>query len=674
MASETFTPTSPTATGSGQYRWSTLANWSGGTLPDQNTTATLSSTASGYTLLMDASYTVGSLIFGAGFGQLTLSLGSGDTLNGGNMDLIAANSTLMVGGSGTLSATGFEVKTNATFTMQSGTLSVGGSGLMLDAGSNTTFSSGVTLSVNALTLNGAANLTLSTGSAASPHLIQNVNTSGSGAKLTEVAGDLQIGSGGSGTFAVTGSGTIEFTGSLGSSSVLQLQGGTMLLDNAVNLQTGDQFAFSGSTASTLDVVSSNNFQNGFSYAVGGFDYGDKLEFGSLSLTGDTYSYSASSKTLNVVQNGSSVLKLSNLSLASDVSSTPAFVLSGNTVSLAPASGSSVACFLTGSLIETEFGPQPIEHLQPGQRLVTLEAGRPALRPVRWVGHRLVNVPEQADEGDYPVRIRESAFGPGLPRRDLLLTAEHCLFVEGVLIPVRMLVNASSIRHDLSLRRFAVHHVELDRHSIILAEDLATESYLDTGNRASFGLPQAASASFEWSADAAAPLETRREAVEPIWLALACRAAAELELPAAPVPELSAEPELRILLDDQQSLAARWISGERHLFHIPAGRRATHLLSRAARPSEIIGPFVDDRRRLGVAVRQIALWNGLDETVLHGDLLSGAGWHAPEDGQCWTDGRAALALPPAPSAESFLDVRIAATMRYPAVPHAGSRAA
>jgi len=667
MASETFSPNSATA---GQYDWSTLANWAAGALPDQNTTAAISSTSAGYTLLMNGNYTVGGLVLGTGTGSMTLSLQSGDTLSGGNSVTVAGNDTVSITGGGTLAATAMTVNSNAVLNVQSGILTLSGGGLTLNAGSTTTFGPGVTLNVNTLSLNGAASLTLSIGSAGAPHVIQNVNTSGSGAKFTEIGGDVQVGSGGSGTFTVASAGTLEFTGSLGSSSVLQLQGGTMLLDSSVNLQSGDQFSFSGTTPSTLDIASSNNFQNGFAYALGGFDYGDKLEFGSLDLTGDSYSYSASSRTLAVTKNGSTVLKLSNLSLASDVASAPSFNLSGNTVSL----NGTISCFLSGCLIETEFGLVPVEHLRTGQRLVTLDEGRRTLRPVRWVGHRLVNLPERAEATDYPIRIRAGAFGPAMPRNDLLLTGEHCLYVEGALIPARMLVNGSSIAHDTRQRRFAVHHVELDRHAVVLANGLACESYLDTGNRAGFGLPQPDDAALAWSTDAAAPLETRREKVEPIWLALACRAADELGLPAALPGALSDDAELRVLLDNQQSLAARWVSGRRHLFHIPAGCCPTHLASRAARPSDIIGPFVDDRRKLGVCVRQVTLWNGLNETVLGAQALCGPGWHKPEPGGSWTDGLAALVLPPAPGPESFLDVRLAATMHYPAPTPSETRAA
>jgi len=83
-----------------------------------------------------------------------------------------------------------------------------------------------------------------------------------------------------------------------------------------------------------------------------------------------------------------------------------------------------------------------------------------------------------------VRVRAHAFGRDRPAADLVLSPDHAVFVEGVLIPVRHLVNASSIAQE-EVDEVTYHHVELPDHSVILAEGLPCESYLDTGNRAAF---------------------------------------------------------------------------------------------------------------------------------------------------------------------------------------------
>jgi hypothetical protein len=84
----------------------------------------------------------------------------------------------------------------------------------------------------------------------------------------------------------------------------------------------------------------------------------------------------------------------------------------------------------------------------------------------------------------PVRIRADAFGPNLPRRDLFLSPDHALYAEGVLIPVKHLINGDTIR-QIDLPAVTYVHVELPQHGVILAEGLPAESYLDTGDRPSF---------------------------------------------------------------------------------------------------------------------------------------------------------------------------------------------
>ncbi|WP_035367102.1 Hint domain-containing protein, partial [Acetobacter pasteurianus] len=68
---------------------------------------------------------------------------------------------------------------------------------------------------------------------------------------------------------------------------------------------------------------------------------------------------------------------------------------------------------------------------------------------------------------------------------MLITAEHCLFFEGKFVPVRMLVNGVSIFYDKSITSYDYYHVETDQHSVITADGMLTESYLDTGNRRAF---------------------------------------------------------------------------------------------------------------------------------------------------------------------------------------------
>jgi hypothetical protein len=83
-----------------------------------------------------------------------------------------------------------------------------------------------------------------------------------------------------------------------------------------------------------------------------------------------------------------------------------------------------------------------------------------------------------------VRVAPDAFGPGLPTRPLFLSPDHAIFAQDVLIPVKYLINGSSIA-QVSVDHVTYLHIELERHAVILAEGLPAESYLDTGDRPSF---------------------------------------------------------------------------------------------------------------------------------------------------------------------------------------------
>jgi hypothetical protein len=74
-----------------------------------------------------------------------------------------------------------------------------------------------------------------------------------------------------------------------------------------------------------------------------------------------------------------------------------------------------------------------------------------------------------------------------PNRDLYLSPAHSLFVDGVLIPVKHLVNDRSVvRADMDDREVIEYfHIELETHEVIFAEGAPTETLLVTTGREGF---------------------------------------------------------------------------------------------------------------------------------------------------------------------------------------------
>ena len=164
----------------------------------------------------------------------------------------------------------------------------------------------------------------------------------------------------------------------------------------------------------------------------------------------------------------------------------------------------IACFATGTRILTPDGEVPVERLRVGGEVISAFGGAAT---IVWIGHRhVVAAAEHANPEDvWPIRVRAGALGPAQPARDVLLSPEHAVHVAGVLVPVRLLVNGTTIVQEVA-DEITYWHVELPQHDVILADGLPAESYLDTGNRRE-----------AFSVAAPAP----EEDANTIWLSRAC---------------------------------------------------------------------------------------------------------------------------------------------------------
>jgi len=134
------------------------------------------------------------------------------------------------------------------------------------------------------------------------------------------------------------------------------------------------------------------------------------------------------------------------------------------------------CFAAGTRIETDRGPRPIEEIEVGDLVQTVDNG---LQPVRWHGRRSVD-----GMGTFaPIRFAPGALGND---RALFVSPQHRMLVAGwraellfgeseVLIAAIHLVDGDRI-HRAPTRSIDYHHLMFDRHEIILAEGIETESF------------------------------------------------------------------------------------------------------------------------------------------------------------------------------------------------------
>ncbi|MBS1054873.1 Hint domain-containing protein [Gluconobacter kondonii] len=414
------------------------------------------------------------------------------------------------------------------------------------------------------------------------------------------------------------------------------------------------------TVSSGGTIESSYTANGYlNISSGGISSDNKYEsvvtkvYSGGSSVNDSFTESYSGGKTSGTLNGSAFTAGDNISSVRVYSggsiSNPYLVNESLTISK-PASFD--PCFLAGSLIRTPDGEIPVEDIVPGDNIIAYVNGSEEIRQVIWTTQSYCDVqPHFSDDlSGYPVRILRGAIADGVPSKDMLITAEHCLFLNGKFIPSRMLVNKRSIFYDKSITSYDYYHIETQQHSVIMADGMLTESYLNTANHRSF-YEEGNVISFiprrqlTW-ADAAVPLDVSRDFVEPLFRQVEDRAIAANLPQKSKNSKLTEEADLHLLTDS--GICIRPVR-EHHgnlTFVISSSVQSVRIVSNASRPSDVIGPFVDDRRYFGVAVCDITLFeNGRSRDIIthltDKDLI---GWNTLEWEDCrWTSGNAFLPL-------------------------------
>ena len=327
-------------------------------------------------------------------------------------------------------------------------------------------------------------------------------------------------------------------------------------------------------------------------------------------------------------------------------------------------------------ILTVQGERPIDDIAKDDMVITLVADRYVPQPVKWVGWRRINIAAHPrPETVAPIRIQHHAVSDNMPHRDLLVSPDHAIFIDGKLICARQLVNGTTIRQEIGLKSVEYFHIELDAHAILLADGLPAESYVDTGNRRFFTNshgpmllhPDLTDESDFPTREAAscASLVWDEPTVRPVWQRLAERSAMLGQSVRTPATAL--DPDLCVVVNGRtiRPLHAEY---ERLCFVLPTGAAEVRLVSRAASPTEV-KPWLEDRRRLGVYVERIVQRQGSevwDVPLDHPTLLRG--WWAVEHTgialRRWTNGDAVIPLP-ASDGPTILEVHVACTgLAYP----------
>ena len=138
-------------------------------------------------------------------------------------------------------------------------------------------------------------------------------------------------------------------------------------------------------------------------------------------------------------------------------------------------GTAPSGFRGGTLVATPGGEQAIETLKIGDLVLTADGGP---MPVRWVGRSVLRQQTAEPPAAPPVRIRAGALDRNIPARDLVVASTLAVRICDLLVQAGALVNGVSVVREDAPLATACYQLELDTHSLLLAEGAAAESFLD----------------------------------------------------------------------------------------------------------------------------------------------------------------------------------------------------
>ncbi len=391
---------------------------------------------------------------------------------------------------------------------------------------------------------------------------------------------------------------------------------TIFLEEAKDAEFG-QIELAGYSTATDTLVVDDLFDNGYISGTNSGTDGTSLSFSYDELV--QQSYTVSGHTAALAESGGWN------KAANAAASTPVFAAAAPLDSL-PAD---VSCFAAGTRLRTPRGEVAVEDLAVGDEVIT-STGQ---QPIKWIGHRRLDLARHKQpETARPIRFAAGCLADNIPSRDLFLSPDHALYLDGILVPAKALLNGASIR-QIAVPSVTYYHIELADHAIIFAENTPAETYLETGNRGAF---ENAAGAITLHPDFA---QTAREAKS-----------------CAPFIEAGPQVEaIRRRILDRAPIATTPDPAIRIAYH----KGAAIIQSRHAIPG-LLTPDPRDRRQLGVKVAAITI-AGRAIALDHPALVEG--WHDAEPDGRWTNGNAII---PASLLRGQHDVTItlAATLPYP----------
>jgi Ca2+-binding RTX toxin-like protein len=265
-------------------------------------------------------------------------------------------------------------------------------------------------------------------------------------------------------------------------------GGADLVDGG----TGNDLLFGGDGADTLlggagndtlgggagaDLLDGGDDQDQFTATGTADDFGDTVQGGNGGDDFDTLDLSAWGKALTNVYRDPMNPENGYVEFLDSLGAVIGTITFSDIETVIP-------CFTPGTLILTARGEVPVERLAVGDLVQTRDGGTQC---IRWVGRKDLGLADLVmAPALWPVLIPAGALGPGLPARDMRVSPQHRVLVEGaraemlfgepeVLVAAVHLVGHNGIRRDLTPGTSYIH-IMFDAHEIVCSDGLWSESF------------------------------------------------------------------------------------------------------------------------------------------------------------------------------------------------------
>jgi hypothetical protein len=247
----------------------------------------------------------------------------------------------------------------------------------------------------------------------------------------------------------------------GASAQVLDMGGSFSGFQTIQIDAGAQWTLEGNVAELAS-----------GQTISGFTLGDTIKLDGFTAASESYV--------------DGVLTLTNAASLTETitfANEPERLTTANFNAVRDADGTEITlCFYPGTRIATPDGDVAVEDLRAGDAVLTANGEM----PVRWIGRSEVATRFADKLRSLPVRIKAGALGGGLPLRDLLVSPDHALFLDDVLVHASALVDGVNILRDYDVPEvFSYYHVELASHELLLAEGSWAESFVDNVERMHF---------------------------------------------------------------------------------------------------------------------------------------------------------------------------------------------